>query len=143
MGFSFCFGPFSFFLLIYFHQPPPLTFNPFAGTWCIAHTALLKNLLQSRSKSTHNLFYSTPISFLNVLFRFPMCLVALARCDAHPPATHLTPFLVTILVEEALKTFSKRCSLNQSILRGKHSMPISAKKSCCAVCHVCLSHAVI
>lgn len=70
MGFSFCFGPFSFFLLICFHHPPPLTFNPFAGsTWCIAQTALLKNLLQSRSKSTHNLFYSRPTSFLDVLFR--------------------------------------------------------------------------
>lgn len=33
-------------------------------------------------------------------------------------ATYLTPFLVTILVDEALKTFSKRCSLNQSILQG-------------------------
>ena len=45
--------------------------------------------------------------------------------ESHPcsgvagqPVTYLTPFLVTILVEEALKTFSKRCSLNQSILRG-------------------------
>lgn len=64
-----------------------------------------------------------------------------AECDVHPPVTHLTPFLVTILVEEALKTFSKRCSLNQSILRGRHSTPINTQ-SCRSVCHVCLSHAV-
>lgn len=42
--------------------------------------------------------------------------------------TYLTPLLVTILVEEALKTFSKRCSLNQSILRwGTHTGFSSAR----------------
>lgn len=57
----------------------------------------------------------------------------------HPPVTHLTPFLVTILVEEALKTFSKRCSLNQSILRegwgGGHSTLISTQSVCHRLLH--------
>lgn len=46
------------------------------------------------------------------------------------PVTHFTPFLVTILVEEALKTFSKRCSLNQSILQGNTT---ACKKHCVSI----------
>ena len=69
--------------------------------------------------------------------------IPVAEVQLLPAVTHLTPFLVTILVEEALKTFSKRCSLNQSILQGGTRRRSSEERNLLleavtSVCHMLL-----